>query len=76
MRFPDEVAMSDEKKNAATGQQSIVSTNDGEMACLIRHYNWAATPIGAMETWSPALGMMVGLLLANRFPMLLWWRPD
>jgi signal transduction histidine kinase len=29
-----------------------------------------------METWSPTLRMMTGLLLANRFPMLLWWGPE
>jgi PAS domain S-box-containing protein len=37
--------------------------------------DWSKTLIGDVETWSPALRMMVRLLLANRFPLLLWWGP-
>src|SRR3984893_6799550 len=45
------------------------------MGALIRSMDWSKTPIGDVETWSPALRMMVRLLLANRFPLLLWWGP-
>jgi signal transduction histidine kinase/CheY-like chemotaxis protein/PAS domain-containing protein len=45
----------------------------GEMAALIRSRDWSSTPIGPVESWSPSLRMMVGFLLANRFPLLLWW---
>ena len=45
------------------------------MAALIRSMDWSKTPIADVETWSPALRMMVRLLLANRFPLLLWWGP-
>src|SRR5215469_4916537 len=48
----------------------------GEMAALIRAFDWGATPIGSPENWSPALRMMVRLLLADRFPQLLWWGPE
>ncbi len=48
----------------------------GEMGNLIRSLDWAATPIGPMDSWSPALRMMVRFLLANRFPLLLWWGPQ
>ena len=48
----------------------------GEMGDLIRSLDWAATPIGPIESWSPALRMMVRFLLANRFPLLLWWGPQ
>ncbi|MBL8012864.1 MAG: PAS domain S-box protein, partial [Candidatus Omnitrophica bacterium] len=47
-----------------------------EMAQRIRTFNWANTPLGPAETWSPALRMMVRFLLANRFPLLLWWGPQ
>jgi PAS domain S-box-containing protein len=47
----------------------------GEMGELIRAHDWAQTAIGAVESWSPALRMQVSFLLANRFPMLLWWGP-
>ncbi len=46
------------------------------MGSLIRSMDWSQTPIGPIEGWSPALRMMVGFLLANRFPLLLWWGPD
>src|SRR6185503_6918843 len=49
---------------------------EGEMASLIRSMNWSRTSLGAVETWSQSLRMMVGFLLANRFPLLLWWGPD
>jgi PAS domain S-box-containing protein len=48
----------------------------GEMGRLIRAFDWAQSPIGAMDKWSPALRMMTGFLLANRFPLLLWWGPE
>jgi signal transduction histidine kinase len=47
-----------------------------EMAARIRSFDWAATPLGPMNSWSPALRMMVRFLLANRFPLLLWWGPQ
>ena len=46
------------------------------MSAVMRATDWSKTPIGAVETWSPALRMMVGFLLANRFPLLLWWGPE
>jgi PAS domain S-box-containing protein len=47
----------------------------GEMGSLMCSMDWSKTPIGAVESWSPALRMAVRLLLANRFPHLLWWGP-
>jgi signal transduction histidine kinase len=42
----------------------------------IRSHDWSRTPLGAIESWSPALRMMVRFLVANRFPLLLWWGPQ
>jgi PAS domain S-box-containing protein len=47
----------------------------GEMGALMRSMDWSKTPVGPVESWSPALRMVVRLLLANRFPLLLWWGP-
>jgi len=47
----------------------------GEMGERIRSFDWASTPLGPMQSWSPALRMMTGFMLANRFPLLLWWGP-
>ncbi len=48
----------------------------GEMGERIRALDWSQTPLGRPETWSPSLRMMVSFLLANRFPLLLWWGPQ
>lgn len=49
---------------------------EGEMGRLIRDTDWSRTAIGPREAWSPALRMMVNFMLANRFPLLLWWGPE
>lgn len=48
----------------------------GEMGKLMREFDWAQTPLGRISSWSPSLKMIVRFLLANRFPMLLWWGPQ
>jgi signal transduction histidine kinase len=48
----------------------------GEMGAVMATIDWSKTPLGAVERWSPSLRTMVTVLLANRFPMLLWWGPD
>ena len=51
-------------------------TGGGAMGDLIRSFDWAATPLGPIEQWSPGLRTTVGIVLNNRFPMLLWWGPE
>lgn len=48
----------------------------GEMGAQIRSFDWTGTPIGSFDSWSPALRSTVRLMLANRFPLLLWWGPQ
>ena len=48
----------------------------GEMGALMRRIDWARTSLGSPETWSPTLRIVTGLLLANRFPKVLWWGPE
>ena len=55
---------------------SAVLAGGGEMGALMRTLDWANTPLGPVETWSQTLKTMVSFLLANRFPILLWWGPD
>ncbi len=57
-----------------TSSEELFAGN-GEMAVLMRAFDWSASPLGPVETWSPALRMIVRFLLANRFPQLLWWGP-
>lgn len=42
----------------------------------MRSIDWSKTRIGPVERWPLSLRTMVGVLLGNRFPMLLWWGPD
>ncbi|HTK70738.1 MAG TPA: ATP-binding protein [Candidatus Eisenbacteria bacterium] len=48
----------------------------GEMAQRIQAFDWASTPLGPMESWSPALTTSLRIMLANRFPHVLWWGPE
>jgi PAS domain S-box-containing protein len=51
-------------------------SSSGDMQRLIQEKDWSQTPIGPVEQWSPTLKTMVDFLLANRFPLLLWWGPQ
>ncbi len=42
----------------------------------MRGLNWAATPLGSVDSWSPSLRTIVSTLLASRHAMFLWWGPD
>jgi signal transduction histidine kinase/PAS domain-containing protein len=46
------------------------------MDALMRSMDWSKTPLGPVELWSPALQIMVRVLLANRLPMVIWWGPQ
>ena len=61
---------------SATDAPAELPSGTSDVAALIRSTDWSQTALGAPETWSPSLRMMVNFLLANRFPLLLWWGPD
>jgi PAS domain S-box-containing protein len=46
------------------------------MARLTRAFDWAATPLGPVETWTASLRTTVSTLLASRHAMFLWWGPE
>ncbi len=48
----------------------------GELGRLVRSLDWSKTPLGPVAGWPTSLKTMVGVILRNRFPMLLWWGPD
>ena len=43
------------------------------MAGRLASHDWASTPLGAVESWSPGLRAAVGIMLRTRYPMLLSW---
>ena len=47
----------------------------GEMAARIKAFDWSKTPLGPAGSWSPALRTTLRIMLANRFPHILWWGP-
>jgi hypothetical protein len=48
----------------------------GKLAALMGAIDWSRTPVGPIEGWPQSLRMMVSFVLANRFPLLLWWGPQ
>ncbi len=48
----------------------------GEMADLIRAFDWSATPLGSIENWPEALLITLNTLLGNRQPNFLFWGDD
>ena len=46
------------------------------MARLIREKDWAATPLGHVETWPQSLKLSLAMILASGFPMALRWGPE
>src|SRR5688500_12597834 len=43
------------------------------MARLMRAFDWAATPLGAVTGWPESLRTTVRLILNSRYPMFIWW---
>src|ERR1700733_11768323 len=50
--------------------------SSGVMADLVRNFDGAKTPGGAIEDWPELLLNTVNTLLSSRHPMFLWWGKD
>lgn len=48
----------------------------GEVGDLTRRFDWAATSVGAPETWPQSLRTAVCIILNSSHPMFIWWGPD
>ncbi|HEX5746832.1 MAG TPA: ATP-binding protein [Archangium sp.] len=59
-----------------SGTQESCLAEGGELGALVRSLDWSKTPLGPVSGWPTSLKTMVGVVLRNRFPMLLWWGPD
>ena len=46
---------------------------EGEMATLMRNYDWSRTPLGAPGTWPQSLKTTLSIVLNSKFPMFLFW---
>ncbi|CAN5862171.1 hypothetical protein BH11GEM2_BH11GEM2_22440 [soil metagenome] len=48
----------------------------GEVRARCRALDWAATPLGAVESWPTSLRTAVSVVTHSSFPMILVWGPD
>ena len=48
----------------------------GEMATLMRAYDWTTTPLVEPEGWPSGLRTAVRLLLNSHHPMHIFWGPE
>jgi PAS domain S-box-containing protein len=53
-----------------------VFPGNGEMAARCCAFDWASTPLGPVSSWPQSLRTTVGIVLACRNPMFLWWGPE
>ncbi|WP_017731026.1 sensor histidine kinase [Nafulsella turpanensis] len=49
---------------------------EGEMAALMRAYDWESHPMGKPEQWPESLKIAIRLILNSNFPMFIWWSKD
>ena len=61
---------------AEPGSQSSRIIGSGEMAALVRAYDWGSTPLGTIDTWSVELLTVVNLTLSSPSPARTMWGPD
>src|SRR5436309_14514972 len=54
----------------------LLFPSTGEMAERVRAFDWAATPLGPLESWPQSLLVAVGICLNSRFPTFVWWGPE
>jgi PAS domain S-box-containing protein len=64
------------KREARPAAQSSRIIGTGEMAALVRAYDWGSTALGAIETWSIELLTVVNLTLSSPSPARTMWGPD
>ncbi len=48
----------------------------GALGQLVREFDWAKTPLGAIEEWPQSLKTVVRTLLTSRFAMWMSWGPE
>jgi|SRR5579863_4565187 len=65
----------DDLRGVGTSPKDIFA-GGGEMGALMRSTDWSKTRLGPVENWPRSLRTMLGVILRNRFPMMIWWGPD
>lgn len=73
--LPDRSGRSEQTRGPAFPLQQLFP-GDGEMARLMRAFDWSRTSLGPVETWPQSLKASLQLMLCSRFPMFVWWGRD
>lgn len=56
--------------------EAQVLSGGGDAGAVMRARDWSRTSLGPVTEWSEALRAIVGVLLRNRFPLMLFWGPE
>jgi PAS domain S-box-containing protein len=62
--------------NITTPSRHPFLTGGGEAAEIIARFDWAATPLGPIETWPASLKTAVALILRSPVPIVTLWGED
>ncbi|MFL6215489.1 MAG: ATP-binding protein [Blastocatellia bacterium] len=65
--------MHDQTVKQSAGEVADFLSGGGEMGERMRSFDWAATPLGAVETWPQSLKTAVRIMLTSRQPFWLGW---
>lgn len=57
-------------------RKTALIVGSGEMAKLIRAFDWAVTPLGPITEWPISLLTVVNLLLQSPVPLVILWGPE
>ena len=71
---PEDGSAAPKPSQSSLGQECLAG--GGEMGALMRSMDWEKTGLGPVAGWPRSLKTMVAVMLANRFPMLIWWGPE
>jgi signal transduction histidine kinase/CheY-like chemotaxis protein len=52
------------------------ASRGGETGAALRALDWAANPLGALETWPQSLRTVAGIMLNSSLPMYVAWGPE
>ncbi len=64
------------RKNDMNDLVARMFPGTGEMAERCRAFDWASTPLGAVEQWPQSLRTAAQLTLASIFPSIVLWGPE
>jgi PAS domain S-box-containing protein len=75
MRLSEPTKVSSPKSGGCQSEVARI-VGKGEMAGLVRTYDWSSTSLGPIENWSRELVAMVNLCLSSYLPAGTLWGPD